>query len=51
MEFLVAAIGSDETAVDCDDPVWAWHLQLEVGVMGYGHEASESWSPKDCEVL
>src|ERR1041385_5996389 len=51
VEFFVAAVGSDEAAADCDDPVWARHLQLEVGVMGYGHEASESWSPEDCVVL
>src|SRR3954467_3123719 len=51
VEFLVAAVGSDETAADCDDPVWAWHLQLEVGIMGYGHEESESWSPENCVVL
>ena len=51
MEFLVAAVGSDEAAADCDDPVWAWHLQLEVRVMGYGHEASEGCSPEDCVVL
>ena len=51
VEFPIAAVRSDEAAADCDDPVWAWHFHLEVGVVGYGHEASESWSPEDCVVL
>src|SRR3954470_7240352 len=31
--------------------MWARHLQLEVGVMGYGHEAGEGSSSENCVVL
>jgi hypothetical protein len=30
---------------DGDDPVGAWHLELEVGVVGDGHELGVAWPP------
>jgi hypothetical protein len=35
---------------DGDDPVGARHLELEVGVVGYGHELGVAWSPQHCVV-
>jgi hypothetical protein len=35
---------------DGDDPVGAWHLELEVGVVGDGHELGVAWSPQHCVV-
>ena len=29
---------------DGDDPVRAWHLELEVGLVGDGHELGVAWS-------
>ena len=40
----LAFVGTLEAGVDGDDPVWAWHLQLEVGVVGDGHELRVTWS-------
>jgi hypothetical protein len=33
-----------------DDPVGARHLELEVGVVGEGHELGVAWSPQHCVV-
>jgi hypothetical protein len=35
---------------DGDDPVGAQHLELEVGVVGDGHELGVAWSPQHCVV-
>jgi hypothetical protein len=35
---------------DGDDPVGAWHLELEVGVVGDDHELGVAWSPQHCVV-
>jgi hypothetical protein len=35
---------------DGDDPVGARHLELEVGVVGDGHELGVAWSPQHCVV-
>jgi hypothetical protein len=35
---------------DGDDPVGARHLELEVGVVGDGHERGVAWSPQHCVV-
>jgi hypothetical protein len=35
---------------DGDDPVGARHLELEVGVVGDGHELSVAWPPQYCVV-
>jgi hypothetical protein len=35
---------------DGDDPVGARHLELEVGVVGDGHELGVAWSPQHCMV-
>jgi hypothetical protein len=35
---------------DGDDPVGARHLELEVGVVGDGHELGIAWSPQHCVV-
>jgi hypothetical protein len=35
---------------DGDDPVGARHLELEVGVVGDGHELGVAWSPQYCVV-
>jgi hypothetical protein len=34
----IALIGALEGGATSDDPTWAWHLDLEVGVVGDGHE-------------
>jgi hypothetical protein len=36
--FHIAFIRVAVRGSDGDDPVWAWHLELEVGVVGDGHE-------------
>jgi hypothetical protein len=33
-----------------DDPVGARHLELEVGVVGDGHELGIAWPPQHCVV-
>ena len=35
---------------DGDDPVGTRHLELEVGVVGDGHELNVAWSPQHCVV-
>jgi hypothetical protein len=35
---------------DGDDPIGARHLELEVGVVGDGHELGIAWSPQHCVV-
>jgi hypothetical protein len=35
---------------DGDDPIGARHLELEVGVVGDGHELGVAWSPQHCVV-
>jgi hypothetical protein len=35
---------------DGDDPVGARHLELEVDVVGDGHELGVAWSPQHCVV-
>jgi hypothetical protein len=35
---------------DGDDLVGARHLELEVGVVGDGHELGVAWSPQHCVV-
>ena len=36
--------------VDGDDTVRSWHLELEVGVVGDGHELGVAWPSQDCVV-
>ena len=43
----VALIGVLERGADGDDTFRARHLQLEVGVVGDGHELGVAWTPKD----
>ena len=40
-------IGPLERSADGDDPTWAQHLELEVGVVGDGHELRVTWSPQN----
>jgi hypothetical protein len=35
---------------DSDDPVGARHLELEVGIVGDGHELGVAWPPQHCVV-
>ena len=42
-----ALVSPLEGGADGDDPVWAWHLQLEVCVVGDGHELHVAWSSQD----
>jgi hypothetical protein len=35
---------------DGDDPMGAWHLELEIGVVRDGHELGVAWSPQRCVV-
>ena len=32
---------------DGDDAIWAWHLELEVGVVEDGYELGVAWSPQN----
>ena len=43
----LALIGMLEGGADRDDPAWARHLQLEVGVVGDGHELHVTRSPQN----
>ena len=40
-------VGMLEGGADSDDSIGAWHLQLEVGVVGDGHELRVAWSSQD----
>jgi hypothetical protein len=46
----VAFIRVSVRGSDGDDPDGAWHLELEVGVVGDGHELGVAWSPHHCVV-
>jgi hypothetical protein len=35
---------------DSDDPIGPRHLELEVGVVGDGHELGVAWTPQHCVV-
>ena len=37
-------------SVDCYDPTWSWHLELEVCVMQYCIEFCKSGSPEQCMI-
>ena len=43
----LALIGRFERSANCDDPTRSRHLQLEVGVVGDGHELGVARSPQD----
>ena len=43
----LALVGLLEGGVDSDDPMGALHLQLEVCVVGDGHELRVAWSSQD----
>ena len=43
----LAPVGPLEGGADGDDPVGARHLQLEVCVVGDGHELRVAWSSQD----
>jgi len=40
---LLAVVGLLEATLDGYDPIQARHLQLQVGVVGEGHELGETW--------
>jgi hypothetical protein len=46
----VAFVRVSVRGADDDDPVGAWHLELEVGVVGDGHELGVAWPPQYCVV-
>jgi hypothetical protein len=46
----VAFVRMSVRGSDGDDPVGARHLELEVGVVGDGHELGVAWSPQYCMV-
>jgi hypothetical protein len=46
----VAFVRVSVRGADGDDPVGAQHLELEVGVVGDGHELGVAWSPQHCVV-
>jgi hypothetical protein len=48
--FHVAFVRVSVCGADGDDPVGARHLELEVGVVGDGHELGVTWSPQHCMV-
>ena len=41
----LALVSTLEGGNDGDDPSWAWHLKLEVGVVGDGHELCVARAP------
>jgi GGDEF domain-containing protein len=41
---LLAVVGLLKAALDSDDPIQARHLELEVGLVGDGHELGKAWS-------
>ena len=43
----LALVAPLEGSADSDDPVGARHLQLEVCVVGDGHELRVAWSSQD----
>ena len=43
----LALIGPLERSADGDDPTWAQHLEVEVGVVGDGHELRVTRSPQN----
>lgn len=51
VEFPITTIRPDEASTDCDDSSWSRQLELEVCVVGDGHESCESWLAQDCIVL
>jgi hypothetical protein len=46
----VAFVRVSVRGADGDDPIGARHLELEVGVVGDGHELGVAWSPQHCVV-
>ena len=48
--FDVALIGVLARCADCDDAVWTRHVELEVGVVGDGHELGVAWPSQNCMV-
>jgi hypothetical protein len=46
----VAFVRVSVRGADGDDPVGARHLELEVGIVGDGHELGVTWSPQHCVV-
>ena len=44
---LLVVVGLLEAPFDGDDPVWAGHLELQVGVVGDGHELGEARSTEE----
>ena len=36
--------------IDCYDPTWAWHLELEVCIVWYRIESGECGSSKQCMI-
>ena len=40
---LLAVVGLLKTALNGDDPLWAGHLELLIGVAGDNHELGEAW--------
>jgi hypothetical protein len=46
----VAFVRVSVRGADGDDPIGARHLELEVGVVGDGHELGVAWSPQHCMV-
>jgi hypothetical protein len=36
-----------EATLEGDDPLWARHLELQVGVAGDGHELGEAWPTEE----
>jgi hypothetical protein len=46
----VAFVRVSVRGADGDDPVGAWHLELEIGVVGDGHELGVAWPPQHCVV-
>ena len=47
LPICLTIVGSLDAAIDGDDPLWAEHLELQVGVVGDGHELCEARSTEE----
>ena len=47
LPICLTILGSLEASLDGDDPLWAEHLELQVGVVGESHELCEAWSTEE----
>ena len=47
---LLGTEGAFRISIDCYDATWSRHLELEISVVGYRIESSESGSAEQCMI-